>query len=163
MKKWFWFSLSIAVICLDQLSKYWAEIALIPYKPWTVFPMFNFTLAYNTGAAFSFLSGAGGWHRWFFAGFSAVVSVALIIWLLRTNAWDKLQCAGLSLILGGAVGNLIDRGLQGYVVDFIDVYYEHYHFATFNLADSAICIGVGLLIIDMLFNHKPNVIGHAPP
>jgi signal peptidase II len=150
MKKWHWFLLSILVIILDQASKYWVESFLTPYKPMPIMPMLNITLAYNTGAAFSFLSGAGGWHRWFFAGFSLVVSIILIIWLWRTPKTDRLQSLGVSLILGGAVGNLIDRGLSGYVVDFVDVYYKYHHFATFNLADSAICIGAAALILDLL-------------
>lgn len=154
MKKWYWFVLSIVIVVADQASKYWVGVSLIPYKPVPVIPMLNITLAYNTGAAFSFLSGAGDWHRWFFAGFSLLVSILLIIWLFRTPAQDRIQSAGLSLILGGAVGNLIDRGLQGYVIDFIDVYYEHHHFATFNLADSAICIGAALLVLDLLVNKK---------
>lgn len=151
MKKWYWLALSIAVIILDQASKYWVESILTPYRPMPVIPMLNLTLAYNTGAAFSFLSGAGGWHRWFFAGFSLVVSIILLIWLWRTPSEDRLQSLGVSLILGGAVGNLIDRSLNGYVVDFIDVYYNYHHFATFNLADSAICIGAVALILDLLF------------
>lgn len=150
MKKWHWYLLCLVLIVADQASKYWVGIALTPYTPVPVFPMFNLTLAYNTGAAFSFLSGAGDWHRWFFAGFSLVVSGILIVWLARIPLQDKLQCAGVSFILGGAIGNLVDRGLNGYVIDFIDVYYEHHHFATFNLADTAICIGAGLLIIDLL-------------
>lgn len=151
MKKWHWFALSILIIILDQASKYWVESVLTPYKPMQIIPMFNITLAYNTGAAFSFLSGAGGWHRWFFAGFSLVVSVILMIWLWRTPKKDYLQSLGVSLILGGAIGNLIDRAFDGYVVDFIDVYYEYHHFATFNLADSAICIGAAALILDLIF------------
>ena len=154
MKKWYWFLLSIAVIILDQVSKYWIAVLLTPYKPMPICPMFNLTLAYNTGAAFSFLSGAGDWHRWFFAGFSLVVSTILVIWLWRTPDKLKLQSLGISLILGGAVGNLIDRGLQGYVIDFIDVYYQHHHFATFNLADSAISVGAAVLVLDLLINRK---------
>ena len=154
MKKWHWFLVTIAVIICDQISKYWVGIALIPYKPIPVVPMLNLTLAYNTGAAFSFLSGAGDWHRWFFAGFSTLVSVILIIWLLRTSNQDRLQSLGVSLILGGALGNLIDRGIQGYVIDFIDVYYKNHHFATFNLADSAISIGAALLILDLLLHRQ---------
>jgi signal peptidase II len=154
MKKWYWFLLSIVLIIVDQLSKYWISMALTPYTPIPVFPMFNITLAYNTGAAFGFLNSAGDWHRWFFAGFSLVVSAILVIWLWRTPIQDRLQSLGISLILGGAVGNLIDRGLQGYVIDFIDVYYKHHHFATFNLADSAICIGAAILVLDLLINRK---------
>ncbi|PJD93272.1 MAG: signal peptidase II [Legionella sp.] len=150
MKKWHWFLLAIILVGLDQFSKFWVESVLIPYKPMPVFPMLNITLAYNTGAAFSFLSGAGGWHRWFFAVFSLIVSVILLIWLWRLPKEDKLQSLGVSFILGGAVGNLIDRVFSGCVVDFIDVYYEYHHFATFNLADSAICFGAAILMLDLL-------------
>jgi signal peptidase II len=150
MKKWFWFALSVVLIILDQASKYWVESFLTPYKPMPIMPMLNLTLAYNTGAAFSFLSGTGDWHRWFFAGFSLLVSIILSIWLWRTPSQDRLQSLGVSLILGGAVGNLIDRSFNGYVVDFIDVYYNYHHFATFNLADSVICIGAAALILDLL-------------
>lgn len=152
MKKGYWFILSLVVIIADQVSKYWVATTLIPYKPMPVVPMLNITLAYNTGAAFSFLSGAGDWHRWFFACFSFIVSIILVIWLWRTSPKDRLQSMGVSLILGGAVGNLIDRGLYGYVIDFIDVYYQYHHFATFNIADSAICVGAGLLIVDLIIN-----------
>ncbi len=154
MKKWPWFILSLVVIICDQASKYFAGVLLTPYKPLPVFPMLNFTLAYNSGAAFSFLSGAGDWHRWFFAGFSFIVSIALIIWLCRAASQTKLLSAGISLILGGAVGNLFDRAFHGYVIDFIDFYYKHYHFATFNIADSAICIGAGFFILDLLMNRQ---------
>lgn len=154
MKKWHWFILSLIVVICDQTSKYWVEILLTPYKPMPVMPMLNITLAYNTGAAFSFLSGAGDWHRWFFTGFSLVVSIILCIWLWRTPSQARLQSIGISLILGGAVGNLIDRGLQGYVIDFVDVYYEYHHFATFNLADSAICLGAAALVLDLLINRE---------
>ena len=154
MKKWYWFVLSILIVVLDQASKYWAGASLSPYRPLAIFPMLNFTLAYNTGAAFSFLNGAGDWHRWFFAGFSLLMSTVLIVWLYRTPSQDRLVSAGISLILGGAVGNLIDRAFYGYVVDFIDVYYQHHHFATFNIADSAICVGAAFFILDVLLNRK---------
>lgn len=146
--------LSFAVIVFDQASKYLAGIFLTPYKPLSVFPMFNLTLAYNTGAAFSFLSGAGGWHRWFFAGFSLIASILLGVWLYRTEHQERLLLAGISLVLGGAIGNLFDRALHGYVTDFIDLYYKHHHFATFNIADSAICIGAGFFVLDVLVNKK---------
>ncbi|WP_454784075.1 signal peptidase II [Legionella sp. WA2024007413] len=152
MKKWPWFILSLFVVICDQASKYLVEFFLTPYKPLAVFPMFNLTLAYNSGAAFSFLSGAGNWHRWFFASFSLIVSGILAIWLYRTASQAKLLLAGISLILGGAIGNLFDRAYHGYVIDFIDVYYKHHHFATFNIADSAICIGAGFFILDLLIN-----------
>jgi signal peptidase II len=156
MKKWHWFTLSILVIVCDQASKYWAGVSLTPYKPLPVFPMLNLTLAYNTGAAFSFLNGAGDWHRWFFAGFSLLMSVVLIVWLYRVPKQEWLLSAGISLLVGGAIGNLIDRAFYGYVVDFIDVYYQHHHFATFNIADSAICVGAAFFVLDVLINrpHK---------
>lgn len=146
--------LSLIVIICDQASKYLASVFLTPYKPLPIFPMFNLTLAYNSGAAFSFLSGAGDWHRWFFAGFSFIVSIMLAVWLYRTESQARCLLAGISLILGGAIGNLIDRALDGYVIDFIDVYYKHHHFATFNLADSAICIGAGFFLLDLLVNRE---------
>ncbi|MFQ2959007.1 signal peptidase II [Legionella pneumophila] len=154
MKKWPWLVLSFLVIICDQLSKYWVGVLLTPYKPMPVMPMLNFTLAFNTGAAFSFLSGAGDWHRWFFAGFSFLMSIILLIWLVRTPEQARFQSVGISLILGGAIGNLIDRGLHGYVIDFIDVYYKHHHFATFNLADSAICVGAAILVLDLLIRRE---------
>ncbi|AUH72701.1 signal peptidase II [Legionella sainthelensi] len=154
MKKWYWFMLSLAVIVSDQLSKYLVSIFLTPYHPLPVFPMFNLTLAYNTGAAFSFLSGAGDWHRWFFAAFSFIVSIILAVWLYKTENQTCLLSAGISLVLGGAVGNLFDRAIHGYVIDFIDLYYKHHHFATFNIADSAICIGAGLFVLDVFINKK---------
>lgn len=154
MKKWHWFMLSILILIADQASKYWAGVSLTPYKPVPVFPMLNVTLAFNTGAAFSFLNGAGDWHRWFFAGFSLLMSVVLTVWLYRIPNQSRLLCAGVSLILGGAVGNLIDRAFYGYVIDFIDVYYQHHHFATFNIADSAICIGAALFVLDTLVHRK---------
>ncbi|CAM3032642.1 lipoprotein signal peptidase [Legionella steigerwaltii] len=154
MKKWPWFLLSFAVIVLDQASKYLVGVLMTPYKPLPVFPMLNLTLAYNSGAAFSFLSGAGDWHRWFFSAFSLIVSIILAIWLYRTASQAKLLLGGISLILGGAIGNLFDRAFHGYVIDFIDTYYKHHHFATFNVADSAICIGAGLFVLDLLVNKQ---------
>lgn len=147
MKNKFCYLLALGVIVADQLSKYLASYFLIPYHPETVLPILNITLAYNSGAAFGFLSSMGEWHRWFFAGFSAVMSMVLIIWLSRTATSARLQCIALACILGGALGNLIDRAFFGYVVDFIDLYYKNYHWPVFNIADSAICIGAGLLFI----------------
>jgi signal peptidase II len=153
MKKWVWYFISFIIVIIDQASKYWVSVKLIPYKPIPIIPMLNITPAINSGAAFSFLSTAGDWHRWFFAGFSLIVSIILVVWLWRIPNEDKLQATGISLILGGAVGNLIDRTLQGFVIDFIDVYYKNHHFATFNLADSAICVGAALLVLD-LYHHS---------
>lgn len=154
MKKWPWFVLALVVIIADQWSKQWAVTSLEPYQPEHLIPMVNLTLAFNTGAAFSFLSGVGGWHRWFFALFSMVMSGILITWLIRLPAKAILPCLALSLILGGAIGNLYDRAMLGHVIDFIDVYYNNHHWPVFNLADSAICLGAFLLIIDLMLARK---------
>jgi len=154
MKKWPWFLLSLVVILLDQGSKYWVSQSLLPYQSEPIVPMLNLTLAYNTGAAFSFLSNAGDWHRWFFAGFSLITSVVLIVWIVRLSSLARLQLLALSLILGGAIGNLIDRAMVGYVIDFIDVYYKNHHWPIFNLADSAVCLGAILLFIDLCKNPR---------
>lgn len=154
MNKGWWFFLSFVVIVVDQLTKHWALSHLVAYQPEPVMPMVNFTLAYNTGAAFSFLSGVGGWHRWFFAVFSMVMSIVLIVWLIRLPRKAVLQCLAVSLILGGAIGNLYDRAALGHVIDFIDVYYQYHHWPVFNLADSAICLGVFFLLLDLGFGKK---------
>lgn len=154
MKKLPWFLVSVAVILVDQFSKYWAMTTLIPYQPTPLFPMFNFTLAYNTGAAFSFLSSTGNWHQWFFAGFSVVMSLILATWLIRLSPKAVVQSLAISLILGGALGNLYDRAVLGHVIDFIELYYGNHRWPVFNLADSAICLGAFLLIFD-LFRGSP--------
>ena len=157
MKKWPWFVLAVVVICIDQATKYWASVDLTPYHAEPICPMFNLTLAYNTGAAFSFLHNAGAWHRWFFTGFSLLMSIGLIVWITRLPSSARLQLAALSLILGGAIGNLIDRAVLGFVIDFIDIYYKHYHWPVFNMADSAICIGAVLLLIDLCKNRESKI------
>lgn len=149
---WLW--LTLLVVVLDQVSKQIAENTLILHKPLAVFPGFNWTLMYNKGAAFSFLSQAGGWQRWFFIILSTVISIALIIWLKQLNKEQRILSAGIALILGGALGNLIDRSLFGHVIDFIQVYYSNFFWPAFNIADSAITLGAGLLIIDMYIEHK---------
>lgn len=151
MLKWLW--LSGVVIVLDQLTKWWASASLELYDSIAVMPLFNITLAHNTGAAFSFLAQAGGWQRWFFAGIAIAVSIAIVIWLRRLPSNERLQAVALSLILGGAIGNVWDRLVHGYVVDFIDVYYGNYHWPAFNIADSAITIGAVLLIWHSVFGH----------
>jgi len=148
MLKWSW--LSLAVIVLDQITKYLASSMLVLYKPIAVMPMFNITLMHNTGAAFSFLSDAGGWQRWFFTAIALTVSTFLFFWLKRLSAHEKLQAVALALILGGAIGNVIDRIWFGYVVDFIQVYYQQWYWPAFNIADSAITIGAVLIIIDTI-------------
>lgn len=147
MRPWFWLLLSGTVIILDQWTKHLAFVHLIPYDPMPVLPILNWTLAFNTGAAFSFLNDAGGWQKVFFTIFSLSISLVLLIWLFRLPKEKKGTACALSLILGGALGNVIDRFHYGYVIDFIDVYYKHYHWPAFNIADSAIFIGAVLLII----------------
>lgn len=146
-----WLLFSTLIIVLDLWTKQIATQSLVLYRPVELMSWLNLMLAHNYGAAFSFLSDAGGWQRWLFTGLSAVVSVVLVIWLLRLPAKEKLTRAALSLVIGGAVGNLIDRSINGYVVDFIDVYYRGWHWPAFNLADSAITCGVILLVLDGLF------------
>lgn len=154
--KWLW--LTALAVVLDQLTKNLAEMQLALHQPVAVFPGFNLTLMYNKGAAFSFLHDAGGWQRWFFVSLSAVISIGLLVWLKKTTQGsappNKLLQAAISLVLGGAVGNLIDRALYGQVTDFIQVYYAQYYFPAFNIADSAITLGAGLLILDMFLESK---------
>ena len=157
--KWLW--LSALTIVLDQLTKYYAEAELLLHRPVAIFPGFNFTLMYNKGAAFSFLSEAGGWQRLFFVTLSTVISIFLLFWLKQITQDEKqkdnqlLQIA-IASILGGAIGNLIDRARTGEVVDFIQVYYSSYYFPAFNIADSAITLGAGLLILDMFLETRRN-------
>lgn len=148
MLRWLW--LSVVVVGLDQLTKALAEEWLPPYEPLELLPFLNLRLMYNEGAAFSFLSQAGGWQRWFFVAVGMVVTGILVAWLRGLKSGERWQALGLSLIVGGAVGNLIDRILYGRVADFIDVYVERWHWPAFNLADSAITVGVVLLLIDAL-------------
>jgi signal peptidase II len=155
--KWLW--LSALTVVFDQLTKKIAEAELVLHQPLAIFPGFNFTLMYNKGAAFSFLSNAGGWQRILFVTLSVSISLFLFIWLkqlskdLKQKHNHLLQIA-IAFILGGAIGNLIDRALTGDVVDFIQVYYSTYYFPAFNIADSAITLGAGLLILDMLLENK---------
>jgi len=152
MKKWL--ALSLLIIVLDQFTKALANNLLTYGEPFAVLPSFNLTLLYNPGAAFSFLSEASGWQRWFFVVISAGAAVFLALWLRRLKPEQWLLAFALTLVLGGAVGNLIDRLWLGYVVDFIQVYYREYYFPAFNIADSAISVGAVLLIWDSLFTRR---------
>ena len=155
MKKFLTFFVSVLVVLFDQLTKYWALVYLTPYETKPVFPMLSWTLAFNSGSAFSFLAESGRWHTWFFTGFSVLISLVLVVWIVRMNAARLFkQAFALALILGGAVGNLIDRVRIGYVVDFIDVFYKTHHWPVFNIADSAICVGAVLLAIEWI-REKP--------
>ena len=136
------------VIFFDQVSKWLMMSWLSLYETVVIMPYFNLTMAHNEGAAFSFLAQAGGWQRWFFIGLALIISVVLFVWLAKLKPTEKLEAISLSLILGGAIGNVIDRISYGYVVDFIDLYIGHNHWPVFNIADSAICIGAILLVAD---------------
>ena len=146
-----WLLVSALIVVLDLWTKNIASEALTLYRPVELTPWLNMTLAHNYGAAFSFLADAGGWQRWLFTGLASVVTVVLVVWLLRLPSEEKLTAAALGLIIGGAIGNLVDRINNGYVVDFIDVYYRDWHWPAFNLADSAITCGVILLLLNGLF------------
>ena len=148
-----WLLIGLVVIVLDQLTKLWIVGAFQYGDGLPITAFFNLVHARNSGAAFSFLAGAGGWQRFFFMGVALVASL-LILYLLRKHAAERGFCFALSMILGGALGNLIDRVRFGYVIDFLDFYYAGYHFAAFNIADSAITLGAALLIWDSLKNAK---------
>jgi signal peptidase II len=143
-----WLILSIVIVALDQITKFYAVQFLILYESKHIYNGFNLTLMYNRGAAFSFLSDAGGWQRWFFIGVSCFVSVAIVVWMYNALAKSRWLLFALAFILGGALGNLWDRLTLGYVVDFIEVYYKDMYWPAFNVADSAITMGVIMLILD---------------
>jgi signal peptidase II len=145
--RWLW--LSVLVIALDLGTKALATAMLTYAEPVAVMPMFNLTLLHNTGAAFSFLAGADGWQRWFFVALAAVVSVVLVIWLKNLKREETWTAIAIALILGGAIGNVYDRVVHGYVVDFLHVYWQNWHFPAFNIADTAITIGAGMMILDI--------------
>ncbi len=168
---WRWLGISIAVIGLDLLTKQWALASLVHYQSVPLLPYFDLTLMFNPGAAFSFLSDQDGWQRWFFVAVASLAAIGLTVWLVKLEANERLVAISLSLIIGGAVGNLIDRLLYGYVIDFIDIYYvsdsclpffggvvkegvNQCHWPAFNIADSAISIGVVLMLADSFINKK---------
>jgi signal peptidase II len=150
-----WYMLSFTVIIIDQITKYFAVEKLALHEVKSIYEGFNLILIYNEGAAFSFLSDAGGWQRWFLIGVSCIVCVFIVVWMYQSISKSKCLLAGLSLILGGALGNLWDRLSLGYVVDFIEVYYKDLYWPAFNIADSAITIGAILLILD-IFLKEPS-------
>ena len=152
MKKWL--ALAMLVVVLDQATKMAADHLLVYGEPLAVLPSFNLTLLYNRGAAFSFLGEASGWQRWFFVAVSVLAAIFLTAWLSRLHAGQVRLALALSLVLGGAVGNLVDRLWLGHVVDFIQVYYRDFYWPAFNIADSAITVGAGLLIWDSLFGER---------
>ena len=146
---WPWLAIAVAVVVLDQITKTLITRSFQLNELKTITPFFDLVRAHNTGAAFSFLAGASGWQRWFFIGLGGVATV-FIVWLLARHSGQRLFCWALALILGGAVGNVVDRILHGHVVDFIHVHWASAYFPSFNVADSAISIGAALLILDEL-------------
>ena len=144
-----WLALAALLVVLDQVTKYLAVQGIAPGSSIPLLPFLSLVLTYNTGAAFSFLAGASGWQRWFFA-LIAVAASALIIWMLHRHRKETFLGVGLTLILAGAIGNLIDRVLTGAVVDFVLLYWRQYQWPAFNVADSCITVGAAMLIWDSL-------------
>ncbi len=155
MLRYLW--ISVLVVIADQLTKWLANTQLEYHQAVTVLPYFEWFLSYNPGAAFSFLSDAGGWQRWFFTVLAIVISIVLVFWIKKLTASEKLTAIALCMILGGAIGNLIDRMLYGYVIDFIQVWLGSYPWPAFNIADSAISVGAVVLITTgILSPHQDN-------
>lgn len=151
---WVGFVLAAVVIGLDQYTKALASAELQYRVPVEITAWFDLMLAHNTGAAFSFLASAGGWQRWFLAGVALVVSIVVGVWLTRLKQSEQLLGIALGLVLGGGLGNLIDRVSLGYVVDFISWHYNDWYWPAFNIADSAICVGAVLLVWDGFFGES---------
>ena len=143
-----WLGLSLLAVILDQVSKLVVVSSMQLYQSIPITSFFKLTYVRNTGAAFSFLSEAGGWQRWFFAGLAIIISMVIAVWLTRLKQHETVLAVALSLVLGGAIGNLIDRLAYGYVIDFLDVYYGSWHWPAFNIADSAITLGVVLMLLE---------------
>lgn len=142
--------IALSVVLLDQFTKWLVSRAFVYGETLNIFPGFAFTLRHNTGAAFNFLANESGWQRWFFVAIAIIVSAVIFFWLNHINPRNKTEAWGLALVLGGAWGNLIDRIYHGYVVDFILVYYQEWQFPAFNIADTAISLGVFLFILQLL-------------
>jgi len=150
--RWLW--VSVVVLLVDQCTKLLADAMLSLHQQVPLIPYFALFKAYNSGAAFSFLSSASGWQRWFFVVLALIVIAVLLVWLRRLPAEEVRNKLALALILGGAVGNLIDRLVYGYVIDFLDVYYGSWHWPAFNVADAAISVGAFLLLLDVFTGGK---------
>jgi signal peptidase II len=144
-----WLGIAVIVILLDQISKITVAKTFVYGQTQAITAFFNLTLVYNKGAAFSFLASEGGWQRYLFTGLG-IVAALVIVFLLKRHAGQRLFCWALALIMGGAIGNVIDRLLYGHVIDFLDFHIPSWHFPAFNIADSAICVGAALFIIDEL-------------
>ena len=144
-----WLAVALAVVVLDQVAKGIVRSSLPLHDGRTLAPFLNIVHVHNTGAAFSFLAGAAGWQRWFFIALGLAAAV-FIVWLLMRHGTQPLFALALALILGGALGNVVDRVLHGYVIDFVQVHWRGWYFPSFNVADSAITVGAALLILDEL-------------
>lgn len=152
---WAWLWLTLAVIVLDQWTKWLITSNFVEFQSVTVLPVFDLVRLHNEGAAFSFLSDASGWQRWMFTALAIGVSAGLLVWLRRLPARGQhLLAAALALIMGGALGNVIDRILLGHVIDFIHVHYQQWYFPAFNVADSSITVGAVLLILDSMLSGR---------
>jgi signal peptidase II len=152
--QWRWLVLTAAIIGIDQWSKRLVESFLQPFEAHYYLPVFNLVRAHNHGAAFSLFDGASGWQRWAFSALAVIVSVSLIVWLKSLQRHANLLAAGLALILAGALGNVLDRLRLGYVVDFLQVHWQQHYFPAFNVADSAITIGAGCLLLDIYLGSR---------
>jgi signal peptidase II len=148
---WLW--IAAMVVLMDRYSKFWIVDHLAPFEPLKILPIFNLTLAFNKGAAFGFLHSASGWQNLLLCTFACLVSLIIIYWLYQSARNERWLNIALCFIIGGALGNVWDRVLYGYVIDFFDFHMGHWHFAIFNVADSAICLGAVMLIWHWI---KPN-------
>jgi|SRR5690554_2560066 len=149
---WLW--LSLLILLVDQATKFWASDSLVLYVPKKITGFFNLTLMHNEGIAFSLLADQSGWQRWFILIVAVIVVIWLLWWLYQSPKNLKLQNIALTLVIGGALGNIYDRAVLGYVVDFIQLHYQNYYWPAFNIADSAITVGAVLLILDTLFRKQ---------
>jgi signal peptidase II len=149
-----WLLLSALVVLADQITKSYIATHYGEFEFTRVLPILDITLMHNVGAAFSFLATASGWQRWLFIGLAVAVSIGIVAWLWRMPRSHRLLAAGLALVLGGAVGNVIDRIRLGYVVDFIHFHWDRAYFPAFNVADSAITVGAACLLLDTLFEPR---------
>jgi signal peptidase II len=153
-RQWRWLALSAVLIALDQWSKSLIERRFSLYETLTVLPVFNVTRAHNRGVSFSMFNSESGWQRWVFGALAGGIAIAIVFWLrtLPRRAW--LQAVALALIFAGAVGNMIDRLRLGYVIDFVQVHWGEHYFPAFNVADSAICVGAALILIEGFFSRR---------
>jgi signal peptidase II len=143
-----WLLLSLLLFAVDYITKAVVVANMKLYESIEILPIFNFTYMHNYGAAFSFLSDAGGWQRWFFSTIAVVISLLLTYWLKKLPAKNWVLCGAYAMVIGGAIGNLVDRLVHGFVVDFLHFYYQDWHYPAFNVADIAIVCGAGLLLFD---------------